>query len=169
MILTAFLLCFQFANADWRMKPSSTDVCSGYGSQIVVLSQTSALYLCQDQKTLSRYSVALGRGGLGKTTEGDLKTPVGTYPLGKPRPSKEYGTFIPMGYPTAEQKLQGYTGGAIGIHGPPRYLEGQWTGYLSQLANWTQGCIALATDKYVEEISNFVLANPKTAVVTIVE
>jgi murein L,D-transpeptidase YafK len=31
----------------------------------------------------------LGRGGVGKTREGDGKTPIGVYPLGEPRQTIE--------------------------------------------------------------------------------
>ena len=50
----------------------------------------------------------------------------------------------------------GFTGGAIGIHGPPR----GWA-TLAELAmlvaqDWTAGCIALATDADIEAVAAWV-------------
>jgi murein L,D-transpeptidase YafK len=68
----------------------------------------------------------IGHGGVGKTKAGDGKTPAGTYTLGQPRPSSKYGLFIPIGYPTVEQRKQGMTGGAVGVHGLDRRVK--WLG-----------------------------------------
>ena len=89
-----------------------------------------------------------------KTNKGDKKTPIGKYALGKPRPSKKYGTFIPIGYPNAEDKKKGYTGSAIGIHGPKRGFT--WARSLNTMFDWTLGCIAVGTDSEVEEISAWI-------------
>ena len=52
----------------------------------------------------------------------------------------------------------GFTGGAIGIHGPPRGY-----GTLAQLAmlvarDWTAGCIAVATDEDIDTVAAWVRA-----------
>ena len=82
------------------------------------------MWLCQENKPVGEYKVALGKGGINKIKQGDNKTPLGEYTLGIPRPSSRFGTFIPIGYPTQEQISKGYTGGDIGVHGPYRFLSG---------------------------------------------
>ncbi len=62
--------------------------------------------------------VSLGRGGLEKSVQGDRKTPMGTYSIGAPRPSKRFFIFIPIGYPSEKQRVNGFTGGDVGVHGP---------------------------------------------------
>src|SRR4051812_49740628 len=100
--------------------PQAVDACRGLGAAVVVRTSEHALLLCEGDAQHARYSVSLGAGGVGKRREGDERTPLGAYALGAPRASKSYGTFVPVGYPTTEQSRLGFTGGAIGIHGPPR-------------------------------------------------
>ena len=98
------------------------------------------------------------RKGVGKTRQGDEKTPLGTYSLGHPRKSNEgFGTFINVGYPTRAQRSKGYTGSAIGVHGPKQKL--RFFGPLSSFVDWTAGCIALATNKEMTEIAKWVKKN----------
>ena len=99
------------------------------------------------------FGVHLGRAGTGKTRAGDGKTPIGTYPLGKPRASKRYGMFIPIGYPTAEQRKKGFTGGAIGVHGPDRRVK--WLGRLNNAFDTSEGCVALAKDEGMLRIAKW--------------
>jgi murein L,D-transpeptidase YafK len=127
------------------------------------MSQDHDLWLCDKGRALARYGVALGRGGTGKRAEGDRKTPLGTYPLGKPRPSNRFGTFIPVGYPTAEQRLQGFTGSDVGIHGPERRL--RWAGGASTWFDWTAGCIALGNDENVQSVASWVQVRHPTIVI----
>jgi murein L,D-transpeptidase YafK len=114
------------------------------------------MYLCNAGKAEGAFTVALGTKGVGKQREGDYKTPLGHYGLGPPRASKNFHIFVPVGYPTPAQARMGFTGGAIGIHGPPR-------GYstLAELAllvaqDWTAGCIAVATDAEIETVAAWV-------------
>ncbi len=89
--------------------------------------------------------------------EGDGKTPLGTYGLGAPRPSQDYGMFIPVEYPTRGQRSQGYTGGSVGVHGPPRSV--RWLGSLVNTFDSSDGCIGVATDDEIERISAWVTAS----------
>jgi murein L,D-transpeptidase YafK len=100
------------------------------------------------------FEAAVGSGGTGKQAEGDKKTPLGRYSLGSPRASKEFGIFIPIGYPTAEQRRRGARGGSVGIHGPKRRFA--WAGRANVWLNWTRGCIAVATDAEIQEIAAWV-------------
>jgi hypothetical protein len=112
------------------------------------------LYTCEAKAIVRWYDVRLGRHGTGKTQAGDGKTPLGTYPLGSPRVSKKYGTFIPVGYPTTEQSRRGFSGGAIGIHGPLRSV--RWLGHAVNWLDTSDGCIGLATDDEMSTLSEWV-------------
>jgi hypothetical protein len=114
------------------------------------------LWLCGGAQPQS-FPIAIGRGGTGKQREHDGKTPVGEYPLGEPRPSAKFHVFIPIRYPTPTQLSQGFTGGDIGIHGPPRYL-GPLAG-ASLWFDWTAGCLALGSDAQVERVASWVREN----------
>jgi murein L,D-transpeptidase YafK len=112
--------------------------------------------LCRAGTADHTFTVALGTRGVGKQREGDNRTPLGRYGLGPPRASKNFHIFVPVGYPTAEQARMGFTGGAIGIHGPPRGY-----GSLAELAmlvsqDWTAGCIAVATDTEIDIVAAWV-------------
>ncbi len=96
--------------------------------------------------------VALGSGGIDKRKQGDAKLPLGEYGLGEPRPSRKFHTFIPVGYPTAAQVRQGYTGGDVGVHGPPRLAHGP----LTTAIDWTLGCVAVGTDDEIDRIARWV-------------
>lgn len=123
---------------------------------IVVLTERRELWLCSGGAPAAQFTVALGRSGVGKRRSGDGRTPLGTYPLGVPRPSTQYGTFIPIAYPTPAQAARGFTGAAVGIHGPPRGKDGGT--YPVTEVNWTQGCIATGSDEDVGAIAAFVRA-----------
>jgi L,D-peptidoglycan transpeptidase YkuD (ErfK/YbiS/YcfS/YnhG family) len=108
------------------------------------------LFLCEAGDVQHEYSVRLGKGGVGKTREGDGKTPLGAYALGEPRASARYGVFIPIDYPTKAQQALGYTGSAVGLHGPRRGL--QWLGDLVNALDTTEGCVGIARDQEMSEI-----------------
>jgi murein L,D-transpeptidase YafK len=112
------------------------------------------LSLCDGSKVHHFYNVRLGRGGVEKTHEGDGRTPLGRYELGAPRPSTRFATFIPVNYPTEEQKNRGYTGSDIGVHGPARALA--WIGSAMNLLDTTEGCIGLASDAEINDIAAWV-------------
>lgn len=151
--------CGQYAPRQLRLTKElpAEDPCVERGTSLVALSDIQVVYLCKDGVAQANYDLSLGRGGLDKTTDGDLKTPLGTYALGTPRSSDKFGIFIPVGYPTAQQKAQGYTGRAIGVHGPTRMF--RCAGFLNVTMNWTQGCLAVADDSFIQEIASFVKAN----------
>jgi hypothetical protein len=127
--------------------------CPSSGDAIVVLTSRRELWLCAEGSA-SRFAVALGRNGVGKRRTGDARTPLGTYALGTPRTSTLYGTFIPIGYPTPGQAARGFTGAAVGIHGPPRGMSAPE--YPATEVDWTLGCIATGTDEEIRAIAEFV-------------
>jgi murein L,D-transpeptidase YafK len=132
----------------------AADACPAAGSRIVVEAARHRLRLCERGREIAVFDVRLGHGGVGKKAQGDGKTPLGTYGLGRPRPSKEYGVFIPVEYPTPEQRRRGYTGGAVGVHGPPR--EARWLGSFVNTFDSSDGCIGVATDDEIRRISTWV-------------
>ncbi|HTP26807.1 MAG TPA: L,D-transpeptidase family protein [Anaeromyxobacteraceae bacterium] len=130
------------------------DPCSSSDAAILVLVSDHSMWLCDRGRAQARYRVALGRGGFGKKVEGDGKTPLGTYGLGAPRASARFGSFIPVSYPTEEQKREGFSGRDVGIHGPDRRL--RWAGSLNSWLDWTGGCIALGSDDELQQVAEFV-------------
>jgi murein L,D-transpeptidase YafK len=131
---------------------------------VVVRTTEHRLYACETGSIVRSYDVRLGRHGTGKTRAGDGKTPLGTYPLGAPRASKDYGIFIPIGYPIAQQVRRGLTGGAIGLHGPLHSVR-----WLGRTVNWfdtSDGCIGIATDDEMSILARWVRTKrPRTIVI----
>jgi murein L,D-transpeptidase YafK len=84
------------------------------------------------------YAICTFSGGFGtKTKEGDGKTPEGFYDI-QPSKINQYSTYhraFNIGYPNKYERLKGYTGNYIMIHG----------------ACCSIGCIAM-TDERIEEI-----------------
>jgi hypothetical protein len=130
--------------------------CAGRGSAVLVLTAPHELHLCLNGLVVKSFPVELGRGGVGKTRQGDEKVPLGTYPLGRGRPSTYFHTYIPVDYPTAAQRRAGYTGGTIGIHGPLQIPPG--TDLARPTGDWTLGCIALPTESAVDEVARWARA-----------
>jgi murein L,D-transpeptidase YafK len=128
--------------------------CHGQASVVVVDTSEHALALCENGRQVESFGVRLGRHGTGKRREGDGKTPIGTYAFGDPVPSAAYGTFIPVGYPTEQQRRDGFTGSAIGVHGPGRGV--RWLGSWVNLLDMTDGCVGIATDAEMQRIGDFV-------------
>lgn len=148
-----------------RARADEQSVCAGQAALLHVDGARHQLTLCEAGRVVATAKVALGRGGLGKRKEGDGKTPVGRYALGAPRPSEKYGQFIPVGYPTAAERAAGATGGDIGVHGPRRGA--RWLGAANAWADWTRGCIALATDAELAVVVAWVRAHPRAEILIV--
>jgi murein L,D-transpeptidase YafK len=130
---------------------------------VEVIARKRELWLCQQGSAVAKFQVAMGRGGVDKRRSGDGRTPLGTYALGIPRASAQYGLFIPIEYPTRDQVAQGFTGGQVGIHGPPRGLTEPE--YPTTAVDWTRGCIATGMDEDVAIIAEFVRAHQPMLVI----
>lgn len=133
------------------------EVCHDMQTYVEVDVASEKLFLCNANHVVRTFRVSLGRGGLDKKVTGDARTPIGKYALGTPRPSDRFVTFIPIGYPTAEQKKQGLTGTDVGVHGPLNYLSR--IGRLNTLINWTNGCIAVGTAEEIADVAAWVSLN----------
>lgn len=146
------------------------DRCVGKGTSLFVSTSVHLLLLCKDDSVVRAYPVSIGAEGTPKRVSGDRKTPVGTYRLGMPRPSSKFHITVPIDYPTPEQRRKGYTGGAIGLHGPrakrspgsrpKRGIERARPGKekkdpLSN-RNWTDGCLIVDSNREIEEIADWV-------------
>ena len=131
--------------------PRAAD-CQPDETAIVVDTSAHRLHLCRDGARAHSFVVALGMSGVDKRRVGDNRTPLGSYPLGMPRASRWFHRFIPVAYPTAAQQRAGFSGSAIGIHGPPRGLETAARLAMLVASDWTAGCIAVATDDEIERI-----------------
>jgi murein L,D-transpeptidase YafK len=128
--------------------------CPEKGDVVTVISRKRELWLCRQGAPVARFQVAMGRGGVDKHRSGDGRTPLGKYTLGSPRPSAQFGLFIPIHYPTPEQAAKGFTGSEVGIHGPPRGLTAPE--YPTTEIDWTRGCIATGLDADIAFIADFV-------------
>lgn len=133
------------------------DPCTGLGTLLIADTKTRILYLCKNGKAEADYDLAIGWEGVQKRAEGDEKTPLGIYDISPPRDSKPFAKFIHIQYPTPQQERLGYTGSAVGIHGPSRWA--RCLGRLNTFFNWTNGCLAVAGDKEINQISRFVEQN----------
>jgi hypothetical protein len=158
------------ALALWVLPPSPTwakapdDPCPGRSTELVVDTRARTLHLCRQGKSDAVFSVNLGQGGLDKRRQGDQKTPLGRYRLSLPRASVSGFTwFVPIHYPTAAQKKRGYTGGAIGIHGPPDWMPRQVID-LAFSTPWTDGCIMVRSRAEIEWIRAWLLEHEATAI-----
>lgn len=142
-------------------RASAQEACDANDRRLVVLTVEERMLLCERSKLVGSFDIHLGRGGAGKTRQGDNKVPLGVYALGRPRKSEKFWIFIPIGYPTAEQRKKGYTGQDVGVHGPHRHL--RWLGPLTNTFSSTAGCIGLGSHEDIEKVSAWVKSmNVKT-------
>ena len=91
-------------------------------------------------KSLSKFTVAIGKETGDKQTQGDNKTPEGIYLTQSVIPDSKlpakYGPFaIPLDYPNPYDRLQGKTGYGIWLHGVIKDER-------VEEANVTEGCVA---------------------------
>jgi murein L,D-transpeptidase YafK len=147
--------------ADEPLPPATP--CPAEGAVVEVIARKRELWLCQQGTAVAKFQVAMGRGGVDKRRSGDGRTPLGSYALGSPRASVQYGLFIPIEYPTQDQVAQGFTGGQVGIHGPPRGLTEPE--YPTTAVDWTRGCIATGMDEDIAIIAEFVRAHQPMLVI----
>lgn len=135
----------------------SATLCRKRTQEIVYSPSLAGIVGCLGETPQFAMKVSIGTHGLGKTREGNRKSPVGTYWLGYPRKSFQFGIFIPVGYPNMANISKGYTGSAIGLHGPMRFMTCLPAKSLEK--NWTAGCLAVGRDSQIIEVSEWILNN----------
>lgn len=113
---------------------------------IAVDASKSRLYLFEHtaagMKLLADYYISVGKLGIEKNTEGDLRTPLGVYFITSnlnPRSLKDfYGSgALPVNYPNQLDVKRGKTGGGIWLHGTP-------PAQYSRAPLATDGCVVLS-------------------------
>lgn len=113
------------------------------------------MQLLSGETVVKEYKIALGARPIGhKRWEGDERTPEGRYILDWRNPKSMAHKSIHISYPnaqdTAAAKSMGVSpGGAIMIHGAVKGYG--WWGWVLQLIDWTDGCIAV-TNPEMDEI-----------------
>ena len=132
-------------------------VMSSTGYLIIVDKRANALYVYNQSGRILTYRAVFGEGEPGeKLVEGDNKTPIGLYHVVAKKIHPQWGPFLLLDYPNAENirkfneaKAQGRIsssakiGGGIGIHGTRPDEDYA----VDRLQNWTWGCISV---KHVE-------------------
>jgi len=113
---------------------------------IAVDTSRARLYLFENTpgglKLLADYYISVGRLGIDKTAEGDLRTPLGIYYVTSnldPKSLKDfYGAgALPINYPNPYDARRGKTGGGIWLHGTP-------PSQFARAPKATDGCVVLA-------------------------
>ncbi len=113
---------------------------------IAVDATKSRLYLFENSPTglklLADYYISVGKSGTEKTTEGDLRTPLGVYFITSNLDRKSLKEFygsgaLPINYPNPLDIKRGKTGSGIWLHGTP-------SAQFSRAPLATDGCVVLA-------------------------
>jgi L,D-transpeptidase YnhG len=96
----------------------------------------------QGMKLIADYYTSVGRLGIEKSAEGDLRTPLGVYFITSnldPKSLKDfYGAgALPINYPNPYDARRGKTGSGIWLHGTPPHQ-------FARAPNATDGCMVLA-------------------------
>ncbi|WPB58894.1 L,D-transpeptidase family protein [Xylophilus sp. GOD-11R] len=113
---------------------------------IAVDASRSRLYLFQNSPSgmtlVADYYISVGKSGIDKSIEGDMRTPLGVYYITgslDPRTLKAfYGAgALPINYPNPLDTRQGKTGGGIWLHGTP-------ADQFSRPPLATDGCVVVA-------------------------
>lgn len=113
---------------------------------IAIDAARSRLYLFENTaeglKLLADYYISVGKSGIEKSLEGDLRTPLGVYFVTgnlNPKSLKDfYGSgALPINYPNQLDVKRGKTGGGIWLHGTPPTQ-------FSRAPRSTDGCVVLA-------------------------
>lgn len=113
---------------------------------IAVDTSRSRLYLFENtgtgMKLLADYYISVGKSGIEKSIEGDLRTPLGVYFITSNLNRKSLKDFygsgaLPVNYPNQLDVKRGKTGGGIWLHGTP-------PSQYSRAPLATDGCVVLS-------------------------
>ena len=113
---------------------------------IAIDASRSRLYLFANSSRglnlVADYYISIGKSGIEKAVEGDLRTPLGVYFITNnldPKSLRDfYGTgALPINYPNVLDSRRGKTGRGIWLHGTPPHQ-------FSRAPQATDGCVVLA-------------------------
>jgi murein L,D-transpeptidase YafK len=113
---------------------------------IAIDTSRARLYLFENKpdglKLVADYYISVGKSGIEKAVEGDLRTPLGVYYITSnldPKSLKDfYGAgALPINYPNPYDARRGKTGSGIWLHGTPPTQ-------FSRAPKATDGCVVLA-------------------------
>lgn len=113
---------------------------------IAIDASRSRLYLFENTATglklMADYYISVGKSGIEKTVEGDLRTPLGVYFVTSNLDPKSLRDFygsgaLPINYPNQLDIKRGKTGSGIWLHGTP-------PDQFSRAPLATDGCVVLA-------------------------
>lgn len=120
---------------------------SGRNKHAIAIDASRArLYLFENTadglKLLGDYYISVGKSGIEKSTEGDLRTPLGVYYVTGNLDRKSLRDFygagaLPINYPNPYDLRRGKTGSGIWLHGTP-------PAQFSRAPKATDGCVVLA-------------------------
>lgn len=134
--------------------------CYGSVDLVKVDKSEKRMYLLDGNKTVKVYNIALGANPEGhKIKKDDEKTPEGRYELDSITKKSDFYRSMHVSYPNEKDKAAAKKagvkpGGDIMIHGQKNYWG--WASMITQLFNWTDGCIAITNsemDEFLELVS----------------
>lgn len=120
-------------------------------TRVVVMKAERQMYLLHHSTILKAYEIDLGFAPIGhKESEGDGRTPEGSYTIDRRNPDSDFHLSIGISYPNEEDiehasSMDLDPGGDIFIHGGPR------RGRDRNGPDWTAGCISV-TNREIEDI-----------------
>ncbi len=122
--------------------------------KVLVLKAQRKLFLIKDDRILKAIDIRLGLVPEGeKETEGDFRTPEGSYLLDRRNLNSDYFLSIHISYPNAQDLSEARgtglsPGGNIMIHGLPNERQHEREYYSGW--DWTDGCIAVSNTDMVD-------------------
>jgi len=143
-----FLLLFSAAES------GVTEESGWMADKVLVLKAQRKLFLIKDDRILKAINIRLGLVPEGeKLSEGDFRTPEGSYLLDRRNLNSEYFLSIHISYPNAKDLSAANgngmsPGGNIMIHGLPNDMRHE-RDYYSEW-DWTDGCIAVTNTDMVD-------------------
>lgn len=159
-LIGLFLASLFAANSARAQDPKFRSYSGPPITQIQVHKGARRLYLISEKDVVKTYRVALGNNPVGpKQSQGDGRTPEGTYLIDMQNPNSAYHLSLRISYPNAKDLAEATAagrnpGGSIFIHG----YGGR---KVSRHSDWTAGCIAVS-DAEIEEI--YAMVRPGTPI-----
>ncbi|MGI9220373.1 MAG: L,D-transpeptidase family protein [Woeseiaceae bacterium] len=122
--------------------------------KVIIEKGERVLYLMKEGEVFKKFKIALGIRPIGdKESEGDFRTPEGSYLLDRRNPNSDFFLSIHISYPNRDDARQAQAkglspGGAIMIHGQPNLPTRSEAYYRTQ--DWTNGCIAVSNSDMID-------------------